>query len=496
MAQALHLIAAKVYCLYMARDQRRNRSKSLWSVALDRLGLNDDEYDQFSGSTDFEWDEFGQQRSGPSTPLRPRSVAPVSSIFDQDAETSASESSSESRLGDRIHHATKSKIEVSVLSDRRDEKVRLPKKLKSSEAIQVELSYVPCTDRIENSDTGTWTFENHLVEILGFFSAKSRGLSEDSEPLLVAASTGQKQRLFMGVFDGMGGAGASVVERDENFTEAYRASRIARMECFDYSIEKVVNGILGLGRDEISGRDLTGLLQERMKARARDLGIGPGTSRLRGTLTKTLPTTLACADIAIERNAGSGNLSVRVRTLWAGDSRVWVLTPTRGLQQLTQDDVDIDDPLEQLRQDPPMTNVVSASVDFILNDVKRSFSGPCVIIAATDGVGGYVRSPGEVELHFLRCFYQSERTGVPVATLLKETFEGIAHDDISCVLSLVGFSGVSELNVAFETRRDELEARYESLNTELSTEEFSQAVDKIWANERSRYCELLRGGGA
>jgi len=472
----------------------RSVVRDLRSVVRDLFGLRSRQH--YSAPRVIYGDELDSQPPRPTVYLTPVSVAPVPTIYDQDEDKSSFGVSKGSRDETRIHHETRSKIEVTVLSDRRDERVRLPKKLKESSAIQVELAHVPCSDRIENSDAGTWTFKNHLVEIHGFFSAKSRGLSEDSEPLLVTASTAQKQRLFMGVFDGMGGAGAAIVERDEKFTEAYRASRIARLECFNYSIEKVVNGILGLGRDEISGRELSALLQDQMKERAKDLGIGPGTSRLRGTLTKTLPTTLACADIAIERNSNSGSLTVRVRTLWAGDSRVWVLSPTPGLQQLTHDDVDIEDPLEQLRQDPPMTNVVSASVEFMLNDVKRNFSGPCVIIAATDGVGGYVRSPGEVELHLLRCFYQSERSGIPVATLMKETFEGIAHDDVSCVLSVVGFSGISELNHAFETRRHELEARYESLNTELSPEEFSQVVDEIWANERSRYCEFLRGGGA
>lgn len=392
---------------------------------------------------------------------------------------------------------TKSTQEVLVFAESRNEAIIRPRGLTPSDVLEVSLVPVLCSDVRAGSDIGIWTFQHQFAWGSGFFSAKSGVLSEDAEPLLVSASShGVKQRMFIGVFDGMGGAGASLVDtgadNGKKLTEAYRASRIARIECLNFTIPKVVNGILGVGRDEISGRDLTAHLQNKMKEYAQKLGIGPGTSRIRGTLTKTLPTTLACADVSIER-VYSGELRTQVRALWAGDSRIWVLTPSLGLQQLTRDDVDIEDPLEQLRQDPPMTNVVSASIDFVLKDSMWTFSGPCVLIAATDGVSGYVRSPDEVEHHILQSFYLSETSGAPVARILNDTFSKIAHDDVSCVVTVVGFSGVTELNQVFSQRRREAEERYISLNVDVSPEEFSQLVDNVWAGQRQRYCEKLQG---
>ena len=340
---------------------------------------------------------------------------------------------------------------------------------------------------------GTWSLlsASELIQIDGFYCAKSGGLSEDSEPLVVSSLGPNRERLFMGVFDGMGGAGSSVVKERNSFTEAYRASRITRMECLRYSVDKTVNDVMGLGRAEISGRELAPLLAKELKRAAEKLAIGPGSSRIRGTLTKTLPTTLACADVSIKCDS-KGEIQVSARAIWAGDSRVWVLTPSHGLQQLTRDDVDMEDHLEQLRQDPPMTNVVSASVDFTLNDLPHNFIGPCVVIAATDGVSGYVRCPGEVELHILDSFFEAEKTGTPVGKTLLDRFAKLAHDDVSCVIARIGFQDLSAFNQAFSSRRDELHLLYSSLIEDVTNEEFSDLVDNIWANEKPMYCERVR----
>lgn len=389
--------------------------------------------------------------------------------------------------------ATRATQTVAVLGDRRGERARLPDDIKKSRELEVVALEVPMSDGVRAVDTGTWSYIEGRAKVDAFFSAKSGDLSEDAEPLMVCASKAQRQRIFVGVFDGMGGAGASMVETGVNsFTEAYRASRIVRLECFNFVAAKVVNSVLGFGRGEVSARDLTAHLQKRLKHHAHHLGVGPGASRIRGTLTRTLPTTLACADVRIEE-ALSGQLITYVKTLWAGDSRVWVLSPSRGLQQLTSDDVGLDDPLEQLRQDPPMNNVVSASVDFVLNERSWRFSGQLLLVCATDGVSGYVRSPGEVEHIILQAFRRAETSGSPVARILREAFAETAHDDVSCVVTSVGFSSVTELNHMFESRRSDLENRYAALDVEVTSEHLSGLIDQIWATEGRGYCELLRG---
>lgn len=414
-------------------------------------------------------------------------------FYNQDQDDTDFGSSEYGVFNGEVRNEINARYKVFFFADQKGEVDGLPPNLINRQVRDVSLFPVPCSSSRSESDGGFWSLlsESKLIQIDGFYCAKSGGLSEDSEPLVVSTVGSIRERLFMGVFDGMGGAGSSVIERINSFTEAYRASRITRLECFNYSVEKVVNDVVGLGRAEISGRELSPLLAKRLKLEAENLAIGPGSSRIRGTLTKTLPTTLACVDISIKRNS-MGEIRVNAQAIWAGDSRVWVLTPSHGLQQLTRDDVDMEDHLEQLRQDPPMTNVVSASVDFMLNDLRHEFSTPCVVITATDGVSGYVRSPGEVELHILESFFQAEKTGTPVGKILLDRFAMLAHDDVSCAIATIGFGGLSAFNQAFSRRRDELHLRYSSLIEDVTNEEFSELVDNIWAHEKSMYCERVR----
>ena len=414
-------------------------------------------------------------------------------IYDQDNDPTVFGPIEPSIDVDKILYETHARYKVFFFADQKMDVVRKPPNLVKRQIRDVSMSPVSCSSSASESDVGTWSLlsESKLIQIEGFYCAKSGGLSEDSEPLVVSSLGPIEERLFMGVFDGMGGAGSSVVKERNSFTEAYRASRITRLECFDYSVEKVVNDVMSLGRAEISGRELAPLLARELKRAAEKLAIGPGSSRIRGTLTKTLPTTLACVDISIKRKS-MGAIRVNAQAIWAGDSRVWVLTPSHGLQQLTRDDVDMEDHLEQLRQDPPMTNVVSASVDFTLNDLRHEFDTPCVVIVATDGVSGYVRSPGEVELHILDAFYQAEKTRTPVGKILLDRFATLAHDDVSCAIATIGFEGLSAFNQAFSRRRDELHLLYSSLIEDVTNEEFSDLVDNIWANEKPMYCERVR----
>ena len=414
-------------------------------------------------------------------------------IYDQDNDPTVFGPIEPSIDVDKILYETHARYKVFFFADQKNETPIDPSKLINRRVPGLSISPVHCSSSRSESDVGTWSLlsASERIQIDGFYCAKSGGLSEDSEPLVVLSSGSIRERLFMGVFDGMGGAGSSVVKERNSFTEAYRASRITRLECFDYSVEKVVNDVMGLGRSEISGRELAPLLAKELKRAAEKLAIGPGSSRIRGTLTKTLPTTLACADVSIKRDS-KGEIQVSARAIWAGDSRVWVLTPSHGLQQLTRDDVDMEDQLEQLRQDPPMTNVVSASVDFMLNDLSYEFDTPCVVIAATDGVSGYVRCTGEVELHILDSFFEAEKTGTPVGKILLDRFAKLAHDDVSCVIATIGFEDLSAFNQAFSRRRDGLRLLYSSLIEDVTNEEFSELVDNIWASEKPMYCERVR----
>jgi serine/threonine protein phosphatase PrpC len=350
---------------------------------------------------------------------------------------------------------------------------------------------VPATVFTPGADHAGWSHRSNWFLSWGFLSAKSGQHSEDSEPFLGVLENESAARLVAGVCDGMGGAGAATAFGSENsFTEAYRASRVTRREVLMHCLPFMSEALM-FGKSSFRSSGLGAALAQRMREVAG--GLSSGTSRIRGTLTKSFPTTLACAEIRLQ-GVGPG-LRSDVRAVWAGDSRVWVLTPASGLQQITLDDVSISDALEQLRQDPPLNNVVSASVDFELHEHSVSLNGPCVVICATDGVCGYVRSPGEVELLVLRAVERSARNGEPLEKILHDVFKSVAKDDASASIVAVGFVDVPALRMAFEGRLHELEERYAELDREMDAAERSAVTETVWQQEAALYSARMPSGG-
>lgn len=351
---------------------------------------------------------------------------------------------------------------------------------------------VLATDYEPDSDHAGWKHSSVFAHAWGFLSAKSGPHSEDSEPLFAIVENRLGARLVAGVFDGMGGAGAATAAGSENtFSEAYRASRITRREVMMHCLPFVAEA-LNIGKPSFRATELAAVISRRLREVAGTMA--PSTSRIRGTLTKSFPTTMACAEVRVS-STGPG-VRVEVRAVWAGDSRVWVLTPGEGLQQISRDDVSISDPLEQLRQDPPLNNVVSASVEFELREHSVSLTGPCVVICATDGVCGYVRSPGEVELLVLRALERSERTGEPFERVLHDIFGSVAKDDSSATIVAVGFSDAATMFSAFGSRLREVEARYKPLDRDMDAAERSAATEAVWRQEAALYpARMPHGGG-
>jgi len=416
-------------------------------------------------------------------------VRPVDPItrFDQTARTpSTTRETSVSHL--------QTKRSISVFAGRIEER----QQSKSSTRTGLELQVLPIPCKVIGSDTdhAVWEFVDENILVSGFFSAKSGKHSEDAEPLFVSHSESHEQRLLIGVFDGMGGAGAGIVERPQNsYTEAYIASRLLRKLLLKLSITGFANPIISGSQRAISSSNFLMQTKDYFEKVSKKYEIGTGSaSRIRGTLTKSLPSTLACAEILVRKNY-QGHLQTKIYPMWAGDSRVWVMTPQSGLQQITKDDVDLADPLEQLRQDPPMNNVVSASVDFLIREHHVEISGPCLVIAATDGVCGYVRSPGEVELIVLRALKTAHFEKKPFSETLFDSFTQLANDDASCVITSIGFEDLSSVNKAFENRLHLVEDRYSRLQVQNDDIDLSIKIDEIWSQEKTDYCALLPGGG-
>jgi serine/threonine protein phosphatase PrpC len=321
---------------------------------------------------------------------------------------------------------------------------------------------------------------------LGLWMERRNDKGEDALPTL---AHGADLRIgLLGVFDGAGGAGAGLVNVGEDgasHTGAWVASRVVR------------NATEGWFHDELSERrgieTFTTNVHTALHGRLTDeMHQVAGSSRLAGTLRRDLPTTMAT--LAYQLNPDD---TVTMAAMWAGDSRVFLLTPSSGLQQLTVDDSGAEDALAALVDDPPMTNVVSADGNFEVHLTPRETDTPAVLLCATDGCFGYVATPAHFELLLLRSLVETSDVE-EWFTVLLERIATTTNDDASLAAIAVGFPDDLSLRRAFERRLAELERDHWEPFQEIDTSDHAQLVafrQSSWERYRTGYEALLQTDG-
>jgi len=307
------------------------------------------------------------------------------------------------------------------------------------------------------------------------------GNCEDSPPLFITPLIQSTDSTYLGVFDGMGGAGAGRVEfplsnkGSISSTEALLASRICRRAVTRWIVEDPRPPQPNHLKSMIVGR-----LQSAMK----DTSLSEG-SRIRGTLTKRLPTTLVLSQVQPVDSASTS----RIITWWAGDSRAFLVTPEHGLAAITRDHVRGSDQLDQLRSDPPIENVVNQSTDFYLDETIKEVSGPFVLLLATDGVFGYLPTPGLLELGLLEALSNKSHE---VANKFADFCTTYAADDVSAVMVVSGFRDDQDVADSFRSRLATLRNQYSQILTMTSDDpNWNVEVERLWGLERPTYQRLL-----
>lgn len=251
---------------------------------------------------------------------------------------------------------------------------------------------------------------------IALYTEKKDGLGEDSTPLIYRSSN----TLCVGVFDGMGGAGATEYPTLTigNKTGAYLSSRIVRAVCFDWLDKNGKIDIWGL-KEEIS-RYFNYMLSI--------WDIKP--SGLRSNFVRVLPTTLAIVE------ASRNGSRTEVSSYWAGDSRNYVLLAS-GLKQLSCDDLrQPKDPLENLRSDDALSNCICQDKPFEINIKRISFNEPIIILSATDGCFGYLLTPMHFEFILLDCLMKSSNC-TEWSETIRKTLSPISSDDFTIGLQIV-----------------------------------------------------------
>jgi serine/threonine protein phosphatase PrpC len=279
---------------------------------------------------------------------------------------------------------------------------------------------------------------------------------EDSDPIL---RDGPDLGL-LGVFDGMGGAGGTVYETPEGRrTGAYLASRIARDVVEQRMLDLLepdwhLNG-------KAAARNLQHSVQQALKQRLQELNPAP--SSLRSRLIRALPTTMAL--VALQRTQPGGPTWAG-HVFWAGDSRAYVFE-SRGASQLTTDDLrDAGDALVNLRRDSVVSNALSADTEFHINYRRVELRAPFLVVCATDGCFGYVRTPMHFEYLVLSHLLEARNTEA-WSSALQAQIAAVTGDDAAMSTLGVG-ADIKEFQRLFAPRVGELASDFIEPLDELS----------------------------
>lgn len=333
----------------------------------------------------------------------------------------------------------------------------------------------------------TWSAVDGPLQALAVWTECRPGHGEDAEPL--AAHHRPTGNGLLAVFDGSGGSGAAPGWRAPDgttYTSAWTGARVARLatECWFQHI--VGSEEDGPGEGGPGNADSPEQLKRWLRTM---LDATPTTARskITGSMRRVLPTTLAAVRYR------TGDEGVRWEAVWAGDSRSYALLPGSGLHALTRDDTHEDDTLAQLRQDPPMTNVICADRDFTLSAHRGEFHAPCVLLSATDGFFGYVHTPAQFECVLLETLGQSGDVG-EWAERLRRAIQPATGDDASLSLAALGFEDFGRLRAAFAGRyADVVRGEYLDVPPDDDQEAVRGWQDRTWQAYRDAYEKFMPG---
>lgn len=197
------------------------------------------------------------------------------------------------------------------------------------------------------------------------------------------------------VCDGLGGSGNTKHdvfeagnETPTKRTSAYLGSRIVS-DCVENFYQSHTGAFIssGLARDSVESLvgEMKAAISDALAAGLEQYHIEP----LRSRTLRTFPTTLASA-VYCPCNGG-----LKILAVWAGDSRVYVLSPSRGLQLLSVDDAD--GAADSMNSSSAMNNCISAGNPFRLNYALHEMNEPGIVFCCTDGCFDYIASPLHLE---------------------------------------------------------------------------------------------------
>lgn len=280
---------------------------------------------------------------------------------------------------------------------------------------------------------------------------KRPGQGEDADPLVSLS----RDQVVLGVFDGLGGAGAETYETPEG-----RKSGAAIAAAVAAGVSR---DVLERAYGRVAVGELKGALARNLQHSLQT--VGGEASVLKGRLIRKLPTTVAIARVGL---LGSPQEDVPAAlvctTFWAGDSRVYILDH-RGLRQLTRDHLATpNDAMQNLLQDSELSNCARADGDFYLESADIELGpNPFLVIAASDGVFGYIPTP----MHFEKLLLQTIANSYSFAdwrNTLEQRVAAYTQDDATLAYSAIGWPDFAAMKATLEQRTRDITTTTERID--------------------------------
>ncbi len=328
------------------------------------------------------------------------------------------------------------------------------------------------------------TTEEYKYFSFCFWTEAEEGHGEDAPPLLIDKGNS----CAVGVFDGMGGAGAKICDTSSvgaDHTQAYISSRIV-CSAMDLFLQN------HLPTDDVTVEDMKAVIKRKLKEE-KETFPPKAVSSLRSKLVREYPTTLAI--VTLHENEGT----YRVNSYWAGDSHCYLWTKG-GFYQISQDDLEEDnDPMENLHNDSPLTNCICSDRDFTIHHISIPLNKePVIILCASDGCFGYYQTPMHFE-HVMKYCLQEAKDEQEWALLLKDKFLKVTGDDCSLSLVAKGFSSFEELKRIMNSKSSEI---IEVINQEKEVEyaeqllidekkKYEQKIASSWNSYKQNYMKFI-----
>ena len=305
---------------------------------------------------------------------------------------------------------------------------------------------------------------------------KKNGAGEDSYLLDMDQEAG-----VVAVFDGCGGSGARQYSEFGGHTGAYISSRVLA-EAADKWFARCA---AAEGTQKKFGAE--SLKSELDEALAGYKAKTVTASTLKSSLLREFPSTMAmlCVWQGEAEGAKQAAGQVRVKALWAGDSRCYYLDPS-GLYQLTDDDLPVKDAMRNLYENAPLNNVISASARYEIHERQYAMGKRGILFTASDGVFGYFPSPKTFERVLLESM--AAASGIrDWQEKITRVLEEAAGDDYTMGMFGFGFGDFSEMQKAFS-------GRIATLQNICPDQADMQSLTDVWQEYRKRYEMYLTNG--